>query len=93
VANLMVIASFALRISSLRSECGLKPAGGAREPCWWSCASWSSVLADWQSDGLRVYLAMLMQTVGSAWLAWAAADIWRHFRLRVARAMAWPLPH
>jgi signal transduction histidine kinase len=87
VANLMVIASFALRISSLRSECA-KPAGWRAGTLLVVLCFLIFVLADWQSDGLRVYLAMLMQTVGSAWLAWAAADIWRHFRLRVARAMA-----
>jgi signal transduction histidine kinase len=87
LANFMVIASFPLRIASLRSECALPPRWRVGAALGTLCCL-IFVLADWHSEGLRVQVSMLLQTVGSAWLAWAAADIWRHFRLRVARAMA-----
>lgn len=88
LANLMILTSFAWRVSSLRSESG-------RPPAW----RWGSLLvllgflgfeaAHAHSAGLRVLVSMLVQTLGSAWLAWAAFDIWRRFGLRVARAMGW----
>lgn len=88
LANLMILTSFALRVLSLRSECGRRPA--------WYTASLVVLLgfvvfqaAQGHSPALRMLVSMLMQVLGSAWLAWAAFDIWRRFGLRVARAMAW----
>ena len=72
LANFMVVASFSLRISSLRSECALPPRWRAGAVLGAFCCL-VFVLADWHSEGLRVQVSMLLQTVGSAWLAWAAA--------------------
>lgn len=87
LANLMVLASFSLRVSSLRSEAG-------RPPGWRTGGLLATLgfvifeIAHTHSAALRVHISLLAQVLGSAWMAWAAFDIWRRQGLRVARAMA-----
>lgn len=88
LANVMLYASYALRVSSLRSECGLNP-GWRTGALLVLLSSLVFELADWHSEALRVLVSLLFQVVGTGWLALAAADIWQTRGLRVARAMAW----
>lgn len=87
LAHGMVLASFGLRVSSLRLESRRPPAWGLNA-CLVLLGFGLVVFAHGQSDALRVQTAMLLQVAGSAWLTWAAADVWRALGLRVARAMA-----
>ncbi len=87
LANLMIIASFSLRVSSLRCEDGLDPAwraGGLLAGASFGLFA----IAHEHSDAMRVQVGLLVQAAGSAWLAIAAFGIWRKQGLRVARALA-----
>jgi signal transduction histidine kinase len=87
LANLMLLASFSLRAASLRSEGGHQPgwrAGGLLVVLGFLIFE----IAHSHSAALRVQFSLLAQVLGSAWLTWAAFDIWRRQGLRVARSMA-----
>ncbi len=87
LANFLVLASYGLRISALRSECGR--AAGWQVGAWLVLLSFLAFeIAHWKAEALRVQASILLQAVGSGWLAMAAHDLWRAFGLRVARAMA-----
>ncbi len=87
VANPLVFASFALRVSSLRVEAGRTPAWRKGMLLVGLCTLLFMVAVT-QSAGLRILISLLVQTMGTAWLAWTAAQLWRVSGLRVARAIA-----
>ncbi|WP_158219920.1 sensor histidine kinase KdpD [Ideonella sp. A 288] len=87
IGNLLAFASFPVAVASLRMEMAQRPR--------WDIGAMALagsmllfLLADAVSVGWRVLTVNAITTIGTLWLGWTAAQVWRATGLHVARMVA-----
>jgi len=86
-ANMLLLATYPLRVASLRMEIGKRlswPVGASIL----GLGILAYLLADGVSAQWRVLISVVLQVLGTVWLAWAAMRVWKATGLRSARMIS-----